>query len=55
MKQIVFTDLDGTLLDPVTYSYEKSHDGISRLKESCIPINILLGKDWGSLTQSSRS
>jgi mannosyl-3-phosphoglycerate phosphatase len=38
MKHIVFTDLDGTLLDPVTYSYEKSLDGISRLKESDIPL-----------------
>ena len=45
MKQIVFTDLDGTHLDPVTYPYKKSLDGINRLKESCIPINILLGKD----------
>lgn len=38
MKQIVFTDLDGTLLDPITYSYEKSLSGINRLKESDIPI-----------------
>jgi mannosyl-3-phosphoglycerate phosphatase len=38
MKHIVFTDLDGTLLDPVTYSYEKSLDGINRLKKGDIPI-----------------
>jgi len=38
MKQIVFTDLDGTLLDPITYSYEKSLTGINWLKESGIPI-----------------
>jgi len=38
MKQIIFTDLDGTLLDPTTYSYEKSLDGINLLKQHDIPI-----------------
>lgn len=38
VKQIVFTDLDGTLLDSVTYSYEKSLVGIKRLKQNGIPI-----------------
>ena len=38
MKQIVFTDLDGTLLDAVDYSYEKSLDAIERLKRSGIPL-----------------
>jgi len=38
MKQIVFTDLDGTLLDPITYSYERSLVGINRLKQNGIPI-----------------
>jgi mannosyl-3-phosphoglycerate phosphatase len=38
MKQIIFTDLDGTLLDSETYSYEKSLTAINRLKESDIPI-----------------
>jgi mannosyl-3-phosphoglycerate phosphatase len=38
MKQIIFTDLDGTLLDSKTYSYEKSLAAINRLKESGIPI-----------------
>jgi len=38
MKRIVFTDLDGTLLDSVTYSYEKSLVGIKRLKQNGIPI-----------------
>jgi len=38
MKQIIFTDLDGTLLDSRTYSYEKSLAAISRLKEIGIPI-----------------
>lgn len=38
MKQVVFTDLDGTLLGPVTYSYEKSLDEVNRLKRNGIPI-----------------
>ena len=35
---IIFTDLDGTLLDSTTYSYEKSLAAINRLKEKGIPI-----------------
>jgi mannosyl-3-phosphoglycerate phosphatase len=38
MRQIVFTDLDGTLLDSKTYSYRKSLAPINRLKEKGIPI-----------------
>jgi len=38
MKQIIFTDLDGTLLDSETYSYEKSLAVIKRLKGNDIPI-----------------
>ncbi|HEU65249.1 MAG TPA: mannosyl-3-phosphoglycerate phosphatase, partial [Chloroflexi bacterium] len=35
---IIFTDLDGTLLDSETYSYEKSLTTINRVKENGIPI-----------------
>jgi mannosyl-3-phosphoglycerate phosphatase len=38
MRQVVFTDLDGTLLALVTYSYEKSLAGINRLKEIGVPL-----------------
>ena len=38
MRQIVFADLDGTILDLVTYSYEKSLAGINRLKEMGVPL-----------------
>ena len=38
MRRIVFTDLDGTLLDSTTYSYRKSLTAINRLKENGIPI-----------------
>lgn len=38
LHYLVFTDLDGTLLDSRTYSYEKSLAAINRLKERGIPI-----------------
>jgi len=38
MKRIVFTDLDGTLLDSNTYSYQKSLAAINRVREASIPI-----------------
>jgi len=38
VKRVVFTDLDGTLLDRFTYSYEKSLDAIELLKAKEVPI-----------------
>lgn len=38
MKSILFTDLDGTLLDRFTYSYEKSFEAITFLQAKGIPI-----------------
>jgi len=38
LHYLIFTDLDGTLLDSETYSYEKSLAAINRLKENDIPI-----------------
>jgi mannosyl-3-phosphoglycerate phosphatase len=38
VRNLIFTDLDGTLLDPRTYSYEKSLAAINRLKEHDIPV-----------------
>ena len=38
MKRIVFTDLDGTLLDSYTYSCQKSLAAINRVKEADTPI-----------------
>lgn len=37
-KLVVFTDLDGSLLDPVTYSYEKALPSIEYLGQRGIPI-----------------
>jgi len=37
-KLVLFTDLDGTLLDPVTYSYHKALPLIKRLRQRGIPI-----------------
>jgi mannosyl-3-phosphoglycerate phosphatase len=38
LHYLIFTDLDGTLLDSKTYSYEKSLTAINRLRENDIPI-----------------
>lgn len=38
MKWVVFTDLDGTLLDSRTYSYEKSLTAIVRLMKDRVPV-----------------
>lgn len=38
LRYLVFTDLDGTLLDSQTYSYEKSLAAINRLKTKGIPV-----------------
>ncbi len=38
LKRIIFTDLDGTLLDPITYSYEKSLTALNQVKQKGIPI-----------------
>lgn len=38
MKKVVFTDLDGSLLDLKSYSFYKSRDAVERLKKAKIPI-----------------
>jgi mannosyl-3-phosphoglycerate phosphatase len=39
-KIVVFTDLDGTLLDYYTYSFEKAMPALQLLKEREIPLII---------------
>lgn len=38
MQLIVFTDLDGTLLDANTYSYAVSRPGLRRLQQANVPV-----------------
>jgi len=38
VMKLVFTDLDGTLLHPVSYSYAAALDSVRRLQEARIPI-----------------
>jgi len=37
-KLVLFTDLDGSLLDPITYSYEKTLPSLKHLQQKGIPI-----------------
>ncbi|QOL80504.1 HAD-IIB family hydrolase [Pseudooceanicola spongiae] len=41
---MVFTDLDGTLLDHETYSYDAALPALSRLKEMAIPVVLASSK-----------
>lgn len=44
MKKIIFTDLDGTLLDSDTYSYEKANNALKLLKKKEIPLIFCTSK-----------
>jgi mannosyl-3-phosphoglycerate phosphatase family protein len=44
MKQIVFTDLDGTLLDRETYSWEAARPALERLQRREIPLIFVSSK-----------
>lgn len=44
MKYIIFTDLDGTLLDHYTYSFEKATESLELAKQYKIPIVICTSK-----------
>ena len=48
-KVIVFTDLDGTLLDYYTYSYEYSREGIKLLGEHDIPLIFCTSKSYAEV------
>ena len=45
LRYLVFTDLDGTLLDSETYSYQKSLAAINRPKENEIEQCRYQGKE----------
>ena len=44
MKKVIFTDLDGTLLDSNTYSYEKANDALELTKKLMIPLVFCTSK-----------
>ncbi|HJX31288.1 MAG TPA: HAD-IIB family hydrolase [Thermodesulfobacteriota bacterium] len=41
---IVFTDLDGTLLDHYSYSFEKAHEALQKISSAQIPLIICTSK-----------
>ena len=49
MKHIVFTDMDGTLIDHDTYSYEAAKPALSALKEQDIPLIFCTSKTRAEL------
>ena len=46
---VVFSDLDGTLLDHSTYSYEESMPGVNMLKEKSIPLVLVSSKTYDEM------
>ena len=44
MKKIIFTDLDGTLLDHNTYSYAKANQALNIIRKKTIPLIICTSK-----------
>ena len=44
MNKIIFTDLDGTLLDSDSYSYEKANDALELIKKFDIPLIFCTSK-----------
>lgn len=41
---IVFTDLDGSLLDQTTYAFEAAHEALTRLRARAVPLVIVSSK-----------
>jgi mannosyl-3-phosphoglycerate phosphatase len=44
MRKVIFTDLDGTLLDHDTYSYAEAREALALVKEKSIPLVICTSK-----------
>jgi len=52
---IVFTDLDATLLDHNTYSFEKAENGIKKLKEKNCPLILVSSKTFDEIKDIHRT
>lgn len=44
IKKIIFTDLDGTLLDKNTYSFDKANEALGLIKQKKVPLVICTSK-----------
>lgn len=42
--QVIFTDLDGTLLDPLTYSWEEARTALEELERAGVPVVVTTSK-----------
>jgi mannosyl-3-phosphoglycerate phosphatase len=51
MRKIIFTDLDGTLLDHDTYSYAEAGEALALVKEQGIPLVICSSKTRAEIEQ----
>ena len=51
---VIFSDLDGTLLDHETYSFEGAAEGLRRLKEAGIPLVLCTSKTRAEIEEIRR-
>lgn len=49
IEQIIFTDLDGTLLNHHDYSFEEAREAIDYIKKSSIPLIIVTSKTFSEV------
>ena len=49
IEQIIFTDLDGTLLNHHDYSFEEAREAIEYIKKSSIPLIIVTSKTFSEV------
>ncbi len=54
MKWVIFTDLDGTLLDHQTYSFEPAREALKLVKERGIPLCIVTSKTRAEVEEYRR-
>ncbi|MGH7164393.1 MAG: HAD hydrolase family protein, partial [Nitrospiraceae bacterium] len=44
LKMVLFSDLDGSLLDPLTYSFNAARDALEALRTRRIPLVLATSK-----------
>src|SRR4030067_130990 len=49
LKTIIFTDLDGTLLHPRTYSYDEAKPALELIRKRHIPLVLCSSKTWAEI------
>jgi mannosyl-3-phosphoglycerate phosphatase len=54
VTHVVFTDVDGTLLDHGTYRYDHAREGIAIARDACVPLVLVSSKTHAELAMLYR-